>query len=275
MNRKLLLFLGCSFLLVGLHAGKQQQQLPANGPDDFCTIRNTTFQNGEQLTFYVYYSLVGLYVNAANASVNVSMERLNGKPVYHIVAEGKTNSSYDWISKVNDRYESYIDTGTMLPVKFVRNVEEGRHRKFETISFNRIANTVVTNDGVYKVPACIQDVLSSLYYARNINFDKYKPGDKIAFNMFIDNEIYAMYIRYMGRETVKTRYGKFKAIKFKPLLIKGTVFEGGEKMNVWVSDDPNHIPLRVESPLSVGSIKVDMMSYRNLRYPLSSLKNLR
>ena len=42
-----------------------------------------------------------------------------------------------------------------------------------------------------------------------------------------------------------------------------------------VSDDANHIPLRVESPLSVGSIKVDMMAYRNLRYPLSSLKNLR
>jgi hypothetical protein len=275
MNRKLLLVLVCSFLILGLHAGKEQVQPQAVAPEDFCNIRNTTFQNGEGLNFVVYYSLIGLYVNAANASVNVLTERLNGKPVYHIIAEGKTNSSYDWISKVNDKYESYIDTASMLPVKFVRKVEEGNHRKFESISFNRVANTVVTNEGVYKVPACIQDVLSSLYYARNINFDKYKPGDKISFNMFIDNEVYAMYIRYVGRETVKTRYGKFKAIKFKPLLIKGTVFEGGEKMNVWVSDDANHIPLRVESPLSVGSIKVDMMGYKNLRYPLSSLKNLR
>ncbi|MCW3074207.1 MAG: hypothetical protein JWP69_1276 [Flaviaesturariibacter sp.] len=275
MNRKLLLALGSSFLILALNAGNQQTQVQVAGPDDFCNTRNTTFQNGEGLGFVVYYSLVGIYVNAANATVNVTTERLNNKPVYHIVAEGKTNSSYDWISKVNDKYESYIDTASMLPVKFVRKVEEGRHRNFESISFNRIANTVVTNQGVYKVPACIQDVLSSLYYARNINFDKYKPGDKIAFNMFIDNEVYAMYIRYVGRETVKTRYGKFKAIKFKPLLIKGTVFEGGEKMNVWVSDDANHIPLRVESPLSVGSIKVDMMSYRNLRYPLTSLKNLR
>jgi hypothetical protein len=258
-----------------LHAGNRQQQTAVAGPDDFCNMKNTTFQSGEQLSFYVYYSLVGIYVNAANATVNVNLERVNNKPVYHIVAEGKTNSSYDWISKVNDKYESYIDTSNMLPVKFVRNVEEGHHKKFETISFNRIANTVVTNGGVYKVPACIQDVLSSLYYARNINFDKYKPGDKIAFNMFIDNEVFSMYIRYVGRETVKTRYGKFKAIKFKPLLIQGTVFEGGEKMNVWVSDDPNHIPLRVETPLTVGSIKVDMMSYRNLRYPLTSLKNLR
>lgn len=75
----------------------------------------------------------------------------------------------------------------------------------------------------------------------------------------------------MGKEVVKTKYGKFRAIKFKPLLVKGTLFQGGEKMTVWVSDDPNHIPLRIESPIVVGSIKVDMMQYRNLRYPLSSM----
>ncbi len=53
------------------------------------------------------------------------------------------------------------------------------------------------------------------------------------------------------------------------------MFEGGEKMNVWVSDDPNHLVLRVESPISVGSVKVDMMGYKNLRYPLTSLINFR
>ena len=61
------------------------------------------------------------------------------------------------------------------------------------------------------------------------------------------------------------------AIKFKPLLIKGSIFEGGEKMTVWISDDPNRIILRAESPIAVGSVKVDMMAHRNLRYPLTSL----
>lgn len=93
--------------------------------------------------------------------------------------------------------------------------------------------------------------------------------------MFLDDEVYNLYIRYMGKEIIKTRYGKFRAIKFKPMLIKGTIFEGGEKMAVWVSDDPNHIPLRIESPITVGSVKVDMMSYKNLRYPISSLLSVR
>ena len=110
-----------------------------------------------------------------------------------------------------------------------------------------------------------------VYYARNIDFSKYKPDDKIPFDMFLDDEVFHLYIRYMGKEKIKTRFGKFNAIKIKPLLIKGTIFEGGEKMTAWLSDDPNHLLLRVESPIAVGSIKVDMMSYKNLRHPLTSL----
>jgi hypothetical protein len=79
----------------------------------------------------------------------------------------------------------------------------------------------------------------------------------------------------MGKEKVKTRYGRFNAIKIKPLLVKGTIFNDGENMSAWISDDPNHIILRVESPISVGSIKVDMMSYKNLRYPLTSFRGIR
>lgn len=251
-------------------------QIKARTPiDEFCAIRNTSFQNGEWLAYTVYYSLIGIYVNAGNATLTATTERLNNRPVYHIVGDGKTNSSYDWISTVKDRYETYIDTATLQPLKFVRNVQEGNHKKYENITFNRKANTAITTDGVFKVSPCIQDVVSSLYYARNIDFAKYKPGDLIPFSMFLDNEVYNMYIRYVGKEDIKTKYGKFRSIKFKPLLIKGTVFEGGEKMTVWVTDDANHMPVRAESPLSVGSIKVDMMGYRNLRHPLSSLKKVR
>ena len=111
----------------------------------------------------------------------------------------------------------------------------------------------------------------SIYYLRNIDFNKYKPEDKIPFNLFLDNQVYNVYIKYLGKERVKTQYGTFNAIKFKPLLLKGTLFEGGEKMTIWVTDDLNHIPVRIESSIIVGSIKADMMGFKNLRYPLSSL----
>jgi len=243
--------------------------------DEFCSIRNFSFQDGENITFKIFYNALGLYVDAGTASFTVTQENLGNKPVYHVVGTGTSNSSYDWIFKVRDKYESYIDTANLQPLKFIRNVDEGGHKIYENVTFNQQTNSAITTKGVYKVPNCVQDVLSAIYYARNIDFEKYTIGDKIPFTMFLDNEVYNLYIKYLGKETVKTRYGKFKAIKFKPLLVKGTIFDGGEKMTVWVSDDANHIPLRIQSPISIGSVKVDMMMYRNLRYPLSSMISYR
>jgi hypothetical protein len=249
--------------------------LTLSAGDDFCGIRNTAFSAGENVTYNVFYSVAGIYVNAGTASFSLSLDKINNKTCYHITGDGKSNSSYDWIFKVRDRYESYFDTANLQPLKFIRSVDEGGYKKNENVTFNQKTNTAVTTAGVFKVPNCVQDVLSSIYYARNIDFSKYGVNDKIPFDMFLDNEVYHLYLRYLGKEKVKTKYGKFRAIKFKPLLVKGTLFEGGEKMTVWVSDDPNHIPLRVESPIIVGTIKIDLMQYKNLRYPLSSLISFR
>lgn len=246
-------------------------QAPVTSDNEFCGLRNYAWQGGEGITFHVYYTLAGIYVYGGEANFNVTNERLNNKPVYHIVGDGKTNSFFDGFFKVRDRYESYVDTATMQPYKFIRNVNEGDYKKFETVTFNQQANTATTSTGTYKTPNCVQDVLSAIYYARNIDFNKYQPGAQIPFSMFIDDKSYNLYVRYLGKERVKTKYGKFNAIKFKPLLIEGTIFTGGEKMTVWVTDDANKIPVRIESPISVGSVKVDMMGYKNLRYPLTAL----
>ena len=246
-----------------------------NGGDEFCGTKNTAFNAGEVVTMKVYYTTLGMYVGAGEAVFSTTLEKFNGKTVYHCTGTGASYSFFDNFYKVRDKYETYIDTATMLPVKFIRNVDEGGTKFYDNVTFNHNTGIAVSAKGVYKIGSCVQDVISATYYARNINFNKYNPGDKIPFDMFLDNETYHLYLRYEGKETIKTKYGKFHAIKFKPLLIKGTIFEGGEKMNVWVSDDPNHLLLRAESPISVGTIKVDMMGYKNLRYPLTSLINFR
>ena len=247
---------------------------PQDPGSEFCGLRNTAFKAGESITYKVFYKLANVYVGAGEAVFSTNLEQFNGKEVYHAVGEGKTYSFYDKFYKVRDRYESYIDTATLQPYKFLRNVNEGGYKTYENVTFVKNTNTAITTEGVYKVPSCIQDVVSAIFYARNIDFNRYKPGDKIPFDMFLDRQVYHLYIRYLGKETIRTKYAKFRAIKFKPLLIQGTIFEGGEKMTVWISDDPNHIALRVESPITVGSVIVDMINYRNLRYPLSSLVDL-
>ncbi len=245
--------------------------LPAKSQDNFCGITNTSFRDGEKLQFRVYYNMGVLWVPAGDASFSVTQKNYSGREVYHIVGEGKTLKSYEWFYKVRDRYETYIDKKTLLPVKFIRNVNEGGFKIYNNVTFNQDIGQAISTKGVYTVPKCIQDVVSAIYYARNIDYNKYKPGDKIPFTMFLDDEVYNLYIRYEGKEKIKTKYGTFNAIKIVPLLIEGTIFEGGEKMMVWVSDDSNHVPLRVDSPIIVGSIKVDLVGYEQLRNPLKSL----
>ncbi len=258
--KKIISFIFLFFILSQLSAG-----------DDFCSVRNFAFQNGESISYTIFYSVIGIYVNAGSANFSVSLDKMNNKPVYHVIGTGSSNPSYDWIFKVRDKYETYFDSANLQPYKFIRNVDEGGYKTNEDVTFNKQNNTATTTKGTFKVPTCIQDVLSSIYYARNIDFDKFHPNDKIPFDMFLDNEVYHLYIKYVGKETIKTRYGTFNTIQFKPLLVKGTIFEGGEKMTVWVTNDTNHIPVRIESPITVGSIKVDMMQYRNIRYPLTAL----
>jgi len=280
----ILVSMGLAFVLIGWQPSYQRDTtqrdttVPSGGEpgSEFCGgIRNTAFLPGEVLTYKVYYSLAGMSVACAGeASFTTTQERFNGKDVYHVIGEGHTYPFYDKFFRVRDKYESYIDTANLQPYKFIRDVDEGGYKTYENVTFLKATNTAITTQGVFKVPTCIQDVLSAIFYARNINFNHYKPNDTIPFDMFLDRQVYHLYIRYLGKEKIRTRYARFRAIKFRPLLVKGTMFEGGEKMTVWVSDDPNRIALRIESPITVGKVQVDMSMYRHLRYPLNSLIDL-
>lgn len=245
--------------------------LTAKAQTDFCGIKNTSFQDGEKLYFKVYYNMGRLWVGAGLASFITTLENFNNKKAYHVVGDGKTLKSYEWFFKVRDKYETYIDADNMMPLKFIRNVDEGGFKIYNNVTFNQSIGQAISTNGVYKVPTCVQDVLSTIYYARSIDYSKYKPGDKIPFSMFLDDEVFNLYIRYIGKERITTKYGTFNTIKISPLLIEGTIFKGGEKMTVWVSDDNNHVPVRVDSPILVGSIKVDLVGYEKLRHPFSAL----
>ncbi|MBK7764352.1 MAG: DUF3108 domain-containing protein [Bacteroidetes bacterium] len=256
------------FLLIHLFWIKPYSQTTGD-----CKIKNLSTRSGETLHYKVYYTLAGAYLGAGEATFSNTLSTYNHKPVYHVKGVGRTYKSYDWFYKVRDVYESYIDTTTMLPVKFVRNVHEGNTQIYSQVLFKQQEKKAVSTNGSFDVPACVQDVLSAIYYARNIDFSKYKAGDKIPFSIFIDDQVFPIYIRYVGKEKLHTKYGDYQTIKFKPLLIDGTIFTGGENMTVWVTDDLNKLPVLIETPILVGSIKVYLKRYEGLRNKTAGILN--
>jgi len=242
-------------------------------PEQKCGVTNTAFKAGEKVGFVVYYTAAKLInVTAGAGSFTTTLEKLNGRSVYHVVGEGHTLPSYEWAYKAKDTYETFMDAESMLPLKFVRNVHEGDYKKYQNVSFNRAANTAISKEGVFKIPECAHDVVSAVFWARNIDFNLLKPNvDKIPIPIFLDNENHTMFVRYLGKETITTKYGKFRTIKIKPTTIAGTIFKDDDKMIIWVTDDANRVPVRVESPIIVGKVRIDMTSFENLRNPMTAL----
>jgi hypothetical protein len=152
---------------------------------------------------------------------------------------------------------------------FVRKVQEGSYNLNQFVVFNHSKDEAKSDKGVYKTPDNIQDLLSTYYYLRNLDFSKSEPGDVFAQTAFLDNEVHKFYYKYLGRETITTELGSFRCIKFCPSLLKGRVFKHEEDMVVWVTDDANKIPIRAEAKILVGSVKMDLQSYKGVKQPLA------
>ena len=243
----------------------------------YCDLENTSFNGGEKLVYKAYYNWQFVWVPAGEAVFQVK----ESPDHYEIIVTGKTYTSYDYFFRVRDYFYSKIDKNTLLPQNFVRMVEEGDYRKFDSLSFDHQSKKAISFNGKSRKEAskkiitydqCIHDLLSVLYFMRNINVSSHKIGDQIPVKMLFDEEIYPIKVRYTGKEANKNikGLGNYNTITVVPDLITGNVFKDGNKMKVWVSDDNNKIPLLIESPLTVGSAMAILQSYSGQRHKMSS-----
>ena len=107
-------------------------------------------------------------------------------------------------------------------------------------------------------------MLSSFYYLRNKDVSKFKVGDEIKLDMFIDAQTYPFRLRFLGREELRTRFGKVNTLMFRPLVQSGRVFKEEESVTIWITDDANKIPIRMKASLAVGSLRADLEAYKGL-----------
>lgn len=251
-----------------------------NAQHNSCSITNTSFTGGEELSYVISYNWFIVYTEVGEVKFSVEEDPIFGKPSLHLLGEGTTYKAWDLFFKVRDRYESWVDPGTLQPFYFKRHVREGNYKmdleytlnSKDTLAYSKYkSNDNPVEIDTLKVKPCIYDVITSLYYARNIDFSKYQINDTIPMRVLLDRQVYDLYFRYKGIERIKIRHvGEFECIKFSVLLVEGTVFHGGEDMQVWVTNDKNRIPVYLESPILVGSVKAYLNSYKGLRYPMTA-----
>lgn len=226
------------------------------------------FQVGEKLKYKVRYG----FVNAAEVTfqVNDAKKEFNGQKTFHYVASGKTTSSFDFFMRVRHRYDSYADQAQLLPYQFTESVREGNYKRDSYANFDHKSNKVVASKGTFNTPDYTFDIISLYYFARCIDIREMRIGETLKLKYFLDDGIYPANIEYLGKETVETETGKYECIKFSPALQPGRVFRKDSRMYIWITNDSNRIPVKVEVEILIGSVVLELQNYEGLKNPITA-----
>jgi hypothetical protein len=259
------------FLSLGL-AGALAQY-PSEGPDPAespVSFEENAFKPGEWLKFRIHYGIL----NASYATLHLTEDTIGETPVYHVVGKGKTTGFASIFFKVDDTYESYFGKADGKPYRFIRKVYEGGYTKDIEIRFDHQGKEALLHDKKHqkkmRIPfeRTVQDLISGFYFLRNAYTpEELEVGKSIELDMLYDDDgIFKFRLKYLGKETLNTKYGRVECLKFRPYVQSGRVFKEQESLSLWVSNDKNKIPIRIEADLAVGSIKADLDGYNSLKH---------
>ncbi len=241
--------------------------------------QESSYLPGEKVTYSIHYGIV----QGGLASLELKADTFKGQDVWHSVFIGRTTGMADAIFKVKDIYESFIKPDTELPVFSIRNIQEGRYRRYNEVVFDHTTRTdsaILTSNltGVHITEPGIHDILSCFYYFRNHylpGYADFKRGDMITIMTWFTDELYPIRLRYLGTDEVKTKLGKIKCLKFNPVTETGRLFKTEDDVSFWFSDDKNFLPVKVRFDIFVGAFTAEIVKCEGLKYPLDIVKKER
>jgi hypothetical protein len=230
--------------------------------------KEVPFQPGEKLVYRVHYGW--LTAGEAVFEVYPKLYLVNGLLAYVFRGSGKTASAFEWFYKVRDYMDTYVDTAQMRSLVYYRYVNEGDFHFVDTVYFDYERMEVRGRKGIFPMVDGVMDMLGAFYYARRLDIRSMPDGTVVPIPVFLDDKIYDLGMKILGREKIKTDLGTFRCIKITPLVVADRVFRGEAEMIMWVTDDENLIPVKITSPVIVGNVSATLVRYENLKYPLSS-----
>jgi len=230
-------------------------------PDTLRVIENKVFKIGEKLTFKIKYG----FVTAGVSVMQVQDERIiSGRKVNHVIFEVNSVPSFDWIYKVRDRYETFIDQKGLFPWRFEQHIREGGYKRDYSAYFDQRKHKAFTSEGIFSIPEYVNDIISAFYLSRTFDYSNLKVNDEIHLKNFHKGKSYNLDLIYRGREEIDVPAGKFRCILIEPKVKAGGLFKSEGSIYVWLSDDELKVPIKVKSKIVVGSIDAVLSKYSGL-----------
>jgi len=236
-------------------------------------VDEVPFQRGESGKYRVYYDswlTSGISAGVGHVSIKEDVKQYNGRNTFHFEVIGKSVGMFSWFFKVDDRFESFSDEETIVPYHFIRRTHEGSYKYEDEVDFDHENGIAYSRRKEKPINPGIKDIVSSFYYMRTIDFTDIEVGYEYMLDFYLDDSAYVSKIIYLGKEVVETKLGKFRCLKFKPMVAQGEIFQEPYPMTLWVTDDRNKVPVLGKSMVIVGSVKLELVKIEGLKYPMEA-----
>lgn len=245
-----------------------------------CGIENRAFQGGERLTYDLYFNWKFVWVKVGKATMNTDKTTYQGQSAFKASLVTGGNPKLDKFFTMRDTLLSYCTTD-IVPLYFRKGAREGKRYYVDELWYSYPNNTcklkqhAVKKSGEHvwkesRYKDCIYDMMSIFLRARNYDASTLKKGDKIAMPISDARKLSHSWLTYRGKENFKVESTKEK---FRCLVFSFIERENGqnkELIRFYVTDDQNHIPVRLDMFLSFGSAKAYLNNYKGVRSPLTS-----
>ena len=234
-------------------------------------MRPLAFAPGEQLTYRFHYGLL----DAAEATITVKTSKNRRR--WTIDAKGKSTGAFSWFFKVDDHYQSHIDPESGRPIHFQRDIKEGGYELHQDYTFDQINFQVdaiafkgknAPKQTQHNLNAPVHDMLSGIYALRGVAFEALIEGDTVSVPLFMDEEWFQLKAVYAGNEDIKWNGEKWNCALIHPVIQTGRIWKNPDDLAVYITNDPNRIPLLAETRILFGSIKMELTNASGLRSPL-------
>jgi len=255
MLKKPLLVLAAVMLL--MPAGfAQNRAVKAERATTSADSSKAAFTVGERLSYDVSWSD---FITAGELTLETKERRsFDGVEGYHVAALAQTIGPVNaFVFKVNDTYESFINTATLLPFRAEKRSRHGKTREQSSVVFDQQARTARTSGGqTIEIPPGTYDLVGLLYAIRAMDL---APGRSRTFNLLEDGKLYAITATAEAREQVTTRAGKYDTIRV------ATRMAGGRESNLYnlrlfITNDARRLPVLITAQPKWGEVRVELTS---------------
>ena len=272
--KKFLPLIAFFLLSAGIGTSRMQAQ---------CTAENTAFSSGETLMYDLYYNWKFVWVKAGTASMNIRGTKHDGKSAYKAQLITRTSARADKFFVMRDTLIAYIGHD-LVPYHYEKRALEGKRYTHDQatysypsgqchVALSRKIRGRAEATGTYTGHVCAYDMLSMMLRARSFDASEFKKGHRIKFMMADGKKCEPKVIEYRGKKTFKMENTgtKYRCLVFTFLETE----EGKEKeiVTFYITDDKNHLPVRLDMNLNFGTAKAFLTGTRGLRHPQTSIIN--